>query len=407
MTIWIVNHHALTPEMGGGTRHFDFGKELVRRGHQVAIFASSFHYSKHKEMRVYGEQDVLKESLEGVEFFWFKTPAYFSNGVSRVKNMLVFLWKIVRIVPVLDVPKPDVIIGSSVHLFAVYGAYRLSRKYRVPFIMEVRDLWPKTLIDMGMSKWHPFILLLGWLERFLYAKADKIISNLPYAYEYIEAFVPRAKIAWISNGVDLKMIPYYPKERSSCFTVSYTGALGIANSIDLLIEAAERLKDYPEIVFKIVGEGTQKHALKALALAKKLDNVIFEDMVPKEEVFQTLLESDVLYFSLKESPVFNYGISSNKLFDYMAAGRVVVFSAKAKNNVIEEAQAGYSIVPNHLDALVDTLLTIYRLPHETRVAIGENGRAYIKAHYCIETLVSMLEALLKNEIGRYNVEANF
>lgn len=406
MNIWIFNHHALTPEMGGGTRHFDFAKELRIRGHDVTIVASSFHYSKHQEMKVYDDKDFIKENFNGVLFVWLKTPAYFSNGFNRVKNMLVYLWKTLTVVPYLNLPKPDIIIGSSVHLFAVYGAYRLSKKYRVPFIMEVRDLWPKTLIDMGISKWHPFILLLGCLERFLYRKADKIISNLPYAYEYIEKFVSHDKVVWISNGVDLKMIPYYIKEPSLRFIVSYTGSLGIANNVKLLIDAAERLKNYTDIVFKIVGDGTEKNSLKALVSAKKLDNVIFENFMPKDQVFKTLLESDVLYFNLKDSPVFNYGISSNKLFDYMAVGRVVIFSAKAKNNLIEDAQAGVSIVPDNLDLLVKTLLDIYHLPYQTRVSMGKNGREYIKMNYSIENLVNTLEALLENEVGRYNAKKN-
>ena len=407
MNIWILNHHALTPQMGGGTRHFDFAKELVQRGHQVIIIASSFHYSKHQEMKVYGESDFIKEKLEGIDFVWLKTPAYITNGFKRVQNMLVYLWKVLKYVPSLSLAKPDIIIGSSVHLFAVYGAYVLSKTYRVPFVMEVRDLWPKTLIDMGLSRWHPFIIFLGWLEKFLYVKADKIISNLPYAHEYIQQFVPKEKVVWISNGVDLKAMPYVEKSSSPSLVVCYTGAIGIANNIGLLIEAAQILKDYQDIVFYIVGDGTEKDALQALVKIKYLKNIFFKDTVSKEEVFRILLASDILYFNLKDSPVFQYGISSNKLFDYMAAGRVVIFSANTKNNPIKEAQAGYCIEPDNLDMLVKTLLEVYHLPDKKRVEMGIKGRKYIETYCSVDVLVTRLERILEDEIGRFNAKKGF
>lgn len=249
MTIWILNHHALTPQMSGGTRHYDFARELIKRGHKVAIISSSFHYSKYIEMKEYEEKEHICEYVDGIEWVWLKTPPYRGNGMARVKNMLSYTRKALKIIPTLDLSKPDIIIGSSVHLFAVYAAYKLSRKYKIPFVMEVRDLWPQTLIDMGISKRHPFIIILGILERFLYRKADKIISNLPYAYEYISDYAPPQKFEWISNGVDLRNISYKEKSESSPFVVSYTGAMGVANNLGVLVEAADKLKEDKNIIF--------------------------------------------------------------------------------------------------------------------------------------------------------------
>src|SRR3989339_1833655 len=102
--------------MSGGTRHYDFAKELVLRGHNVTIIASSFHYSAYKEMKEYGDRDYLQETVDGIKFIWFKTPPYFGNGISRVKNMLSYTLKVLTIIPKLNLKKPDIIIGSSVHL---------------------------------------------------------------------------------------------------------------------------------------------------------------------------------------------------------------------------------------------------------------------------------------------------
>lgn len=401
MNIWILNHHALTPDMSGGTRHYDFAKELVKRGHSVTIIASSFHYSKYQEMKEYKDKEYLIEKRDGIDFIWIKTSAYFGNGINRVKNMISYASKVLKYIPQLNLSKPDIIIGSSVHLFAVWAAYKLSCRYKTPFIMEVRDLWPQTLIDMGMSKWHPFIILLGWLERYLYKKADKIISNLPYAFDYIGQFVEKEKFTWISNGVDLSNIKYIPKEKKEKFVVSYTGAIGVANNLQMLLNVAKKLEEKKDILFRIVGDGAQKETLKSFVQKENLGNVSIENPVPKNEVTTILQNSDILYFNLKDSPVFKYGISSNKLFDYMASGRVIIFSTKAKNNPILDAAAGYSITPDDVESLEKTILEIYYLSQEERNNIGKKIRKYAENNYSINILVDKFEALLQEEVRRH------
>lgn len=398
MNIWIFNHHALTPDMSGGTRHYDFAKELIKRGHSVTIIASSFHYSKYQEMKEYENKEYLIEKIDGIDFIWIKTPAYFGNGFSRVKNMLSYATKALRYIPKLNLPKPDIIIGSSVHLFAVWAAYKLSRKYKVPFVMEVRDLWPQTLIDMGISKWHPFIVLLGWLEKFLYKKADKIITNLPYAYEYIEKFVSPEKIVWISNGVDLSSVPYAPKEKDNKFVISYTGAIGVANNLEMLVRVANRLKHKKDIFFRIVGDGALKQDLQNLVKELALSNITIENPVPKSEVWKILSSSDVLYFNLKDSPVFRYGISSNKLFDYMATGRVVIFSSNAINNPIKDARGGYTIKADDINALQKTIEEIVSLSHQERIKMGKKNREHCEQFYGINVLTNRLEQTLQKEV---------
>jgi len=399
VTIWILNHHALTPQMSGGTRHYDFARELISRGHKVAIISSSFHYSKYTEMKEYEEKEHICEYVDGIEWVWIKTPPYKGNGVARVKNMLSYTSKVLRIIPKLDLSKPDIIIGSSVHLFAVYAAYRLSQRYKTPFVMEVRDLWPQTLIDMGIPKQHPFIILLGILERFLYRKADKIISNLPYAYDYISAYATPQKFEWISNGVDLRNISYKEKTESTPFVISYTGAIGAANNLEILVEAADKLKEEKNIIFRIVGDGAQKQKLKEMVKTKGLENITIEDPVAKSQIPDILSDSDILYFNLKDSPVFRYGISSNKLFDYMAAGRVVIFSTNATNNPIKDASGGFTIAPDNVNELVDTIKHIVSMTHEQRSRMGKRNREYCEKFYSIKVLTDKLERVLQDEVN--------
>ena len=388
--------------MSGGTRHYDFAKELVKRGHSVTIVASSFHYSKYKEMKEYGDKNYLQENIDGIDFIWIKTPPYFGNGISRVKNMLSYTYKVLNIIPKLDLKDPDIIIGSSVHLFAVFAAYRLSKKYHTPFIMEVRDIWPQTLIDMGIPKWHPFIILLAWLEKYLYKKADKIISNLPYAYKHIQTFVSKNKFIWISNGVDLNNIKYIEKQKTDKLIISYTGAIGVANNLALLVNVAERLKDEKDIFFRVVGDGAEKEKLKELIKSKNLRNISIEDSVAKNKVSNILQSSDILFLSLIDSPLYRFGISLNKFFDYMASGRVIVLSGNSRNNPIKDADAGYTIEPDNLEQLEQTILIIYNLQQDERNDIGKKIRKYAEENYSISVLTDKLETLLKDEMEKYH-----
>jgi glycosyltransferase involved in cell wall biosynthesis len=398
MNIWILNHHAVTPDMSGGTRHYDFAKELIKRGHIVTIIASSFHYSKYKEMREYKNRDYLIENIDGIEFIWFKTPPYFNNGFKRVINMLSYTKKAIFLLPKLKLDKPDIIIGSSVHLFAVYAALRLSKRYKIPFVMEVRDLWPQTLIDMGMSKYHPFIMILSLLEKYLYKKSDKIITLLPKANQYIEKLgIDSEKIVWISNGTNPAS---YSSDnfnillKSNKFNVLYTGTHGFANSLDLLIDAADILKSEKSIFFTLVGDGPLKERLRKKADELGLDNIEFIPSVSKKEVFDYLTCADLLYVGLKDLPLYRYGMSMNKVFDYMAAKKPVLFVSNIKDNIIKKAEAGTVIEHEDAYAVAKSIKEYSYKSKDERKKVGEKGYDYLLEHYTISVLTDKLENLL-------------
>jgi len=401
--IWIFNHYAVTPDLPGGTRHFDFGKELVKRGYKVTVFASSFQHGSMRYGKGFFKKDFIVEELEGVRFVWIKTFPYSGNNWRRVINMLSYSVRAYKVARKLNIEKPDIVIGSSVHLFAVFTVYLLSKKYKTLFIMEVRDLWPQTLIDMGMSKWHPFVILLGILEKFLYRRAAKIITLLPKANEYIEKLdVPEEKIVWIPNGVDLGRFNFNEdnsnlKHDKSCFIITYTGAIGKANNLDILIEVAEKLnKNYPEIKFLVVGDGPEKERLVRMVREKNLNNIQFNALVPKNEVPKILYKSDALFFNLKDSAVFKYGISSNKLFDYLASGKPIIFSSNSINNPVEEAEAGITVPPDDPEKLAEAITMLYKMSEEERAEMGKNGRSYVEKYYSIPVLVDKLESVIRS-----------
>lgn len=410
--IWMFNHYAVTPDMPGGTRHYDFAKELTKRGYKVTIFASSFHLGQHKELKLGKNEKYKFDSFNDVNFVWLKTFPYQKNNWRRAVNMLSYMhrayWlgrKIAR--RVRGGENPDVIIGSSVHLFAVYTAYLLSKKYKVPFIMEVRDLWPQTLIDMGLSKWNPFVMMLSVLEKYLYKRSDKIITLLPKAGEYIEKFgIKLSKITWIPNGVDLERFNLSGAElkrqetSDSSFTITYTGGMSKANNLDVVVEAAEILhKDHPDIKFLLIGDGQEKARLLQMAKEKNLDNVKFHESVPKSEIVKFLLNANCLLFNLLYSPVFKYGISSNKLFDYLASGRPIIFSCNASNNPVKEVGAGVTVPLDNPEELADAILKLYHMPEKQKEEMGQRGKEYVKKYHSTAVLADKLEELIKEQLA--------
>lgn len=405
--IWILNHYAITPDMAGGTRHYDLGRELVRRGHKVTIFASGFDHNTKKYIKVHPKERYKIEDYNGVRFVWLNTIPYHGNDWRRILNMISYGMRVLSVCRGME--KPDVVIGSSVHPFAVIAAWWLARRYKARFIFEVRDLWPQTAVEMGTIKATgiPAKLLYVW-EKFMYKKAEKIIVLLPNAKEYIEKRgIDPQKIVWIPNGVDLerfdKSIHINPSSEAAkvfenCkdkFKVVYTGAHGPANGLDTVIDAAYFLfKKLENIHFFLIGDGSEKNKLIKKAEEKKIDNITFLNPVSKSQIPAILQQSDLLLHCLKKLDVFNHGISPNKLFDYLASRKPVIMSAKTSNNIVQESGAGIVVDPGNAEALAKGIVKIQEMSPEGRKKLGANGRAYVEKYHSSKVLAEKLEKIL-------------
>ena len=437
MNVWIINHYAIPPRLAGGTRHFHLAKELIATGDQALIVAANFAYMTREE---HAREDVAPvedattdrdgrssrvEDVDGVPFLWLRVPKYRGNSFARVWNMAVFAAR-VALVRTKKLPRPDVVVGSMPHPFAALAAERLARRLGVPFVLEVRDLWPQSLIDLGdFRPGHPFIRVLSWIERYLYRRATRIVSLLPGALDYIaEKGAERERIAWIPNGVDLggdTSPPPPPNANGRKFSLLYAGSHGLANGLHTVLDAAAILKrtgsrgpgqghrqgrgagpapppsveEYPDrIEFRLLGDGPEKPRLQERAQTEGLDNVRFDDAVAKDAVGDRLRQADALVILLKDSPVFRWGISPNKLFDYMAAARPVIFGIRSPFNPIETASAGLTVPPEDADALAKAALDLYRASPEERRDMGLRGRRYVEEHHNFVRLGAQLREVL-------------
>jgi glycosyltransferase involved in cell wall biosynthesis len=396
MNIWILNHYAITPDMPGGSRHYDLGKELVKRGYEVTIFASSFNYFTRRDEKLREDETFREEEVGGVKFIWIRTFPYLKNDWRRVVNWLSYTVRVINIGGMMK-EEAELIIGSSVHLFAPLAAYVLSCIKKSRFIFEVRDLWPQTLIDIGsISKNHPLIIFFRFLERFLYKRADKIISLLPKIDNYITKLgIPKEKIVWIPNGVDMSCFDDHSiskKKDSGKFIIMYLGAHGKANALDVILDAAKIIHDrgIDSVRFSFIGDGPEKENLIRQSKHLNLDNIEFKEAIPKHLVPEIMSGADAFIFCLKASQVFKYGVSSNKLFDYMQAERPVIFSCNSHNNPINEANAGLTVPPQNAEALAEAVARLYSLSTEEKLQMGKRGKQYVKENHNISELAERL-----------------
>ena len=406
-TLWILNHYAISPDMSGGTRHFDLARELVKKGHEVTIFASGFDHSTRQYLKIKPGEKMRVEEYDGVRFVWVNTLPYYGNNWRRVLNMLSYGWRVLRCSRGLS--KPDAVIGSSMHPFAALAGWWLARRYKAKFIFEVRDLWPQTAVDMGAMKKNslPAKLLYAW-EKFMCNKAEKIIVLLPYAKDYVASRgISPEKVFWLPNGVNLERFDHpAPLEEGSevaevfeqyrdKFKVVYTGAHGPANGLEVIIHAASIFQDRNlGIHFFLIGDGPEKKKLISMVREKCLSNVSFLPPVPKIQVSTVLSKADLLVHTIKKVEVLQYGMSPNKMYDYLASAKPIVTSIEAKNNSVEEANAGIAVEPENPEALAEAIVKIYELPEEKRIELGKNGRRYVEQFYDIKNLATNLESLL-------------
>jgi len=300
------------------------------------------------------------------------------------------------------------VIGTSPSLFQAFSAWCVSVLRWRPFILEVRDLWPEFAIDMGILKNRGLIALARGLERFLYWRASHIIVNSPAFQTYlVKHGVSANKISFIANGVDPRLFSE-PASSGSLrreygltdkILVVYTGALGIANDIQTLLQAAEILRDDTRFHFLLVGDGKDRARLESLRDEMRLDNVTFTGVRSKAEMPAVLADSDICVAILQDIPMFRTTYP-NKVFDYMAAGRPIVLAIDGViREVMEAANAGIFVSPGDPRAVATA---IQRLGDDSALArrCGQSGKAYVAEHFDRNQHARQLNRLVVGYAGK-------
>ena len=401
-TVWMINHYASSPAGASHTRHFDLANHLHRLGWKTWIFASSIEVNTHKQ-KLNRHERVRTEVYDNINFRWINTPDYKSNGVGRILNMLVFSWRILLKKTTANLEHPSVIIGSSGHALAAVAAAMLARRYKVPFVFEVRDISPETYIALGyMHRYSPYAILLGILEKWLCRQAGRIISVLPKYDNYLmEHDIQAPPVVYIPNGVNLDNIgDILPYQKRDTFRITYLGAHGTANDLHTLIRAMEIIElshGLSSIECHLIGAGPMKQALMDYCAARGLKQVFFHAPVTKSGIAKTALDTDAFVLCGRKLPsLYKYGISMNKIPDYMAMGRTIIIAIESVNNPVVEAEAGICVQPECPDELADSMISMARLSEEILRKMGLNGRQYAEEKYDMKILARQLADVLES-----------
>jgi glycosyltransferase involved in cell wall biosynthesis len=400
LNILLINHYAGSPRDGMEYRAYYLAREWVRLGHRVLIVASAHSHVRARQPQLAGRRR-LDETIDGIQYTWFKTPAYTGNGMRRVRNMCAFVSRLFAEGKQLaESFQPDLVIASSTYPMDIWPARRIARLAKAKLVFEVHDLWPLSPMELGgLSKWHPFIMLVQSAEDYAYRHADVVISMLPKVREYMESrgMAPH-KLHIVPNGVDpAEWLAGAPAlhdsiaaaladlKRQGLSIVGYAGAHGVANALDTLLDAA-KLMQSEKVAFVLVGGGPCKSALQQRAQAEGLHKVRFIDPAKKEQMPALLQYFDVAYIGLQRQPLFRFGIAPNKLTDYMMAARPVVLAIEAGNDPVGAAGCGVSVKPEDPHAVAQGIRSLLATSQEARTAMGQRGREFVLKNHTYPVL---------------------
>jgi glycosyltransferase involved in cell wall biosynthesis len=271
-------------------------------------------------------------------------------------------------------------------------------------VLDVRDLWPDELITYGGFREGSIpVRVLRLIERWAYRNADCVAATTDAIIDAIvERGVPREKTFLLPNGADLEVFSPLPPENPIAseykfgdrFVVMYSGLFGIKHSLEVLLEAAAKLRDRKDIVFFLLGNGARKDALVSQTRELNLDNVIFGDERVVDEVPSLLARADVCFAAVRPEP-YPKKVISVKVFEYMACEKPVVGALSGESaRILNESGGGIVVPPGDASATADAILSLYSDPAR-RAAMGQVGRRYVDQHYSRSAWALRLEKRLK------------
>jgi glycosyltransferase involved in cell wall biosynthesis len=397
------------PELNGGaTRASEMARMWAEQGHHVTVLTGFPNHPHGKIPAQYRGKLFLEEQVDNYTIrrsFIYAVPN--KGKIKRIFNHLSLA--ISTFVGSIFKKKPDVIIASSPPIFLGFSGYLLSKFRRVPYIFEVRDVWPQQAVDLGMLKNKQLIKLLEKYEQFLYFHAAKVVGVTNGMRDhFLKTGVPNNKIEIVSNGTDLNIFtPGIINEHlkaelglSGKFLVSYIGTMGLSQGLSFVLKAAKQLQVYyPKIHFLFVGDGAERDNLISLSKELNLTNITFLPSQARSNIPDLYRLSDVAMVLLKNLPIF-YHAKPSKLFEIMACGVPIILGVAGDvQQAVKEAEAGLCIEPENAQQLSDAIINIYT-HEELKEKFKLNSRQYVRDHYNRQTLASKYLDILEQFVNK-------
>lgn len=403
--LWIINHYVGLPPAPGGVRHLSLGHQLAKLGWDVVIICAATR-TRAGDARLGGWPPRHLTEVDSVRAISLDVPRYEGNGLGRVVNMSTFAAAAALPSVTRGLPHPDVVIGSSVHPLAAAVGAEHARRCRVPFIFEIRDLWPETFVRLGVmreSSWAAKCLYA--LEARLWSRAAMILSPLGQlpAYEE-ERGLQHRPFLHIPNGVDTGAFDPSTAPHEGPLRLGYFGSHGNTDYLETivraLVEPALAAKSQ-EFEVHFFGWGPHKAALRELAHALGARNLTFHEPVSRDELPAAMRSMDAFIFPLGDSKgLYRFGASPNKLQDYMAAGRPIIMNAPFSGDPVTASGGGGILVQECTkESWAAALARFLATPQRERAEMGERVRRLAEADYDFQVLGARLDSSLRGLLG--------
>lgn len=350
------------------TRTFEHVREWVDKNHEVTVITCVPNFPEGKVFAGYKNKWLSKHKIEGINVWRVKT--YITSNDGLLKRTIDFIsFMLSSLLFGLFTRKVDVVIGTSPQFFTVISACALAKLKRVPFVFELRDIWPASITAVGAMRESWIINFLEKLELFLYRQADLIISvTKSFKLELQNRGVLADKIKVVLNGVDLSKYKPLPRKDQKFleeyrlqgkFVAGYVGTHGLAHALDSIIEAAELLKAHDDIRIVFAGGGADRERLEKLVKNRSLSNVVMIPRQPKENMPKVWSLCDISLVSLKDKPLFSTVIPS-KIFESMAMSLPIIISVPEgeSTKIIRTQKAGLVIPPENPYSLFEAIINL-------------------------------------------------
>ena len=400
--------HYFPPEVNApASRTFENAKRWVRAGHRVTVITCVPNHPQGVPYPGYRNRLWQWDEMDGISILRVKTLLSANKGFGRrTLNYLSYLVSASLFAPLAG--KVDVVVSTSPQFFCGLAGYGVSLLKGVPWVLEIRDLWPESIIALGAVKNRRLIALLEGVETFMYLRAHRIVSLTNSFKRHIASRgVPLERIEVIMNGADLER--YLPQARDNAFreeqgltgkfVASYIGTHGMAHGLRTVLLAAELLRREDNIVFLLVGDGAERLDLFAEKERLGLNNVMMLPQQPKERIPEILAASDVCLVLLRNMDLFRAVVPS-KMFESMAMARPLIIGVEGESRgIVESAECGIHIDPENPAALAEAVV---RLAGDSGLAsrLGENGLRFVSRHHDRDALALRYLDLLGEVAGK-------
>ena len=382
----------------------------MKDGYHVTVVTCVPNHPQGKVYEGYRNLIYQHETRDGISVVRVWTFVTANEGfLKRTLNYISYMCS--AVIVSLFLPKADVVISTSPQFFNGLAGYFVGMLKRIPWVLEIRDLWPESIVAVGAIKNPAIIKMLEWTERFAYRKADRIVPVTDSFKTYILGKgIEAGKIAVVKNGVDLAQ--FAPLEGTSAlveelgikgkFVVSYFGTHGMAHHLQTIFYAAHQLSGSRNIVFLMVGDGAERKALVQMRDKMALDNVVMLDQQPKSRMREFWALSDISLVLLKKSDLFKTVIPS-KIFESLAMAKPIILGVEGESaDLLRAAKAGICIEPEHADDLAARVLELSQNPEQCR-QLGRNGCQYVMKHFDRTVLARKLASVIEAVGGEKTV----